>query len=64
MRLLVVDLLAERKAFGKEGVREIVSHFDNPEIFLWAPHTKQRTDYGFGTAVSYTHLTLPTNREV
>lgn len=51
MRLLVVDLLAERKAFGKEGVREIVSHFDNPEIFLWAPHTKQRTDYGFGTVI-------------
>jgi GMP synthase-like glutamine amidotransferase len=51
MRLLVVDLLAERKAFGKEGVREIVSHFDNPEVFLWAPHTKQRTDYGFGTVI-------------
>ena len=51
MRLLVVDLLAERKAFGKEGVREIVSHFDNPEIFLWAPHTKQRADYGFGTVI-------------
>lgn len=51
MRLLVVDLLAERKAFGKEGVREIASHFDNPEIFLWAPHTKQRTDYGFGTVI-------------
>ena len=51
MRLLVVDLLAERKAFGKEGVREIVSHFDNPEIFLWSPHTKQRTDYGFGTVI-------------
>ena len=51
MRLLVVDLLAERKAFGKEGVREIVSHFDNPEVFLWAPHTEQRTDYGFGTVI-------------
>ena len=51
MRLLVVDLLAERKAFGKEGVREIASHFDNPEIFLWSPHTKQRTDYGFGTVI-------------
>ena len=34
MRLLVVDLLAERKAFGKEGVREIVTHFDDPEVFL------------------------------
>jgi len=51
MRLLVVDLLAERKAFGKEGVREIVSHFDNPEVFLWSPHTDERTDYGFGTVV-------------
>ena len=51
MRLLVVDLLAERKAFGKEGVREIAAHFDNPEIFLWSPHTKQRTDYGFGTVI-------------
>ena len=36
MRLLVVDLLAERKAFGKEGVREIVAHFDDPEVFLWS----------------------------
>ena len=32
MRLLVVDLLAERKAFGKEGVREIIAHFDNPDV--------------------------------
>ena len=39
IRLLVVDLLAERKAFGKEGVREIVAHFDDPEVFLWSPHT-------------------------
>ena len=52
MRLLVVDLLAERKAFGKEGVREIISHFDQPEVFLWSPHTKERTEYGFGTVVS------------
>ncbi len=51
MRLLVVDLLAERKAFGKEGVREIISHFDNPEVFLWSPHTEERTDYEFGTVV-------------
>ncbi len=51
MRLLVVDLLAERKAFGKEGVREIVAHFDNPEVFLWSPHTTERTEYGFGTVV-------------
>ena len=33
MRLLVVDLLAERKAFGKEGVREIVSHLTIPRYF-------------------------------
>ncbi len=26
-RLLVVDLLAEREAFGKKGVEEIVRHF-------------------------------------
>ena len=51
MRLLVVDLLAERKAFGKEGVREIISHFDDPEVFLWSPHTNERTEYGFGTVV-------------
>ena len=51
MRLLIVDLLAERKAFGKEGVREIISHFDNPEVFLWSPHTKNRTEYGFGEVV-------------
>ena len=51
MRLLIVDLLAERKAFGKEGVREIISHFDNPEVFLWSPHTENRTEYGFGEVV-------------
>lgn len=53
MRLLIVDLLAERKAFGKEGVREIISHFDNPEVFLWSPHTKNRTEYGFGEVVEF-----------
>ena len=51
MRLLVVDLLAERKAFGKEGVKEIIAHFDNPEVFLWSPHTTDRTEYGFATVV-------------
>ena len=51
MKLLVVDLLAERKAFGKEGVREIISHFENPEVYLWAPHTTERVDYGFGHVV-------------
>jgi len=52
MRLLVVDLLAERKAFGKEGVREIIAHFDDPEVFLWSPHTSERTEYGYGTVVA------------
>ncbi len=51
MKLLVVDLLAERKAFGKEGVREIISHFDNPDVYLWSPHTDERIDYGFGKVV-------------
>jgi len=51
MRLLIVDLLAERKAFGKEGVLEIISHFDKPEVFLWSPHTTTRTEYGFGIVV-------------
>ena len=51
MKLLVVDLLAERKAFGKEGVREIISHFENPDIYLWSPHTTERIDYGFGKVV-------------
>ena len=52
MRLLVVDLLAEREAFGKVGVREIVRHFTPTEIFLWSPHTSDRIDYGFGTVVT------------
>ena len=51
MKLLVVDLLAERKAFGKEGVSEIISHFENPDIYLWSPHTTERIDYGFGKVV-------------
>ena len=51
MRLLIVDLLAERKAFGKEGVREIISHFENPDVYLWSPHTAERIDYGFGQVV-------------
>lgn len=53
MRLLVVDLLAERQAFGREGVREIVSHFPANEVFLWAPHTDARLDYGFGSVVEH-----------
>ena len=51
MKLLVVDLLAERKAFGKEGVKEIISHFDDPDVYLWSPHTSNRVDYGFGQVV-------------
>lgn len=52
VRLLVVDLLAEREGFGKGGVREIVHHFSPSEVFLWSPHTDQRLDYGFGTVVT------------
>jgi len=51
MKLLIVDLLAERKAFGQEGVREIISHFDNPDVYLWSPHTSERVKYDFGKVV-------------
>ena len=51
LRLLVVDLLAEREAFGKYGTAEIVRHFPEHEIFLWSPHTNKRKEYGFGTVV-------------
>tara|TARA_B100000941_G_scaffold90557_2_gene62739 strand:- start:7658 stop:8302 length:645 start_codon:yes stop_codon:yes gene_type:complete len=50
-KLLIVDLLAEREAFGKKGVEEIVSHFDGYEILLWAPHTKNPLNYGFGKRI-------------
>ena len=49
--LLVVDLLAEREAFGKHGTAEIIRHFPDYEIFLWSPHTKNRHEYGYGTVV-------------
>ena len=49
--LLVVDLLAEREAFGKAGVEEIVKHFPNYEILLWAPHVENPIDYSFGTRI-------------
>ena len=52
MRLLVVDLLAEREAFGRVGVSEIVRHFTPSEVFLWSPHTSERIEYGFGTVVA------------
>ena len=51
-KLLVVDLLAERIAFGEKGVEEIVRHFPNHEIILWAPHTDQPREYAFGTRVN------------
>ncbi len=49
--LLIVDLLAEREAFGKKGVGEIVKHFPNHEILLWAPHVENPIDYSFGTRI-------------
>jgi len=49
--LLIVDLLAERVAFGKKGVEEIVKHFPDYEILLWAPHIENPIDYGFGTRI-------------
>ena len=51
-KLLVVDLLAERIAFGEKGVEEIVRHFPDHEIVLWAPHTDQPREYSFGTRVN------------
>ena len=50
-KLLVVDLLAEREAFGKKGVEEIVRHFPNHEVLLWAPHTDDCLDYQFGKRI-------------
>jgi len=49
--LLIVDLLAEREAFGKKGVEEIVKHFPDYEILLWAPHVENPIDYSFGTRI-------------
>ena len=34
VRLLVVDLLAEREAFGRVGVAEIVDHFSPTDVFF------------------------------
>jgi len=50
-KLLVVDLLAEREAFGGKGVEEIVKHFPDHDILLWAPHTDEPREYGFGTRI-------------
>jgi len=49
--LLIVDLLAEREGFGKKGVAEIVKHFPDHEILLWAPHVENPIDYSFGTRI-------------
>ena len=49
--LLIVDLLAEREGFGKKGVEEIVNHFQDYEILLWAPHIENPIDYSFGTRI-------------
>ena len=51
MKLLVVDLLAERIAFGEKGVEEIVRHFEGYEVILWAPHTDEAREYNFGRRV-------------
>ena len=51
LKLLVVDLLAEREAFGKKGVEEIVRHFPDHEVLLWAPHTTNVRDYQFGKRI-------------
>lgn len=51
MKLLVVDLLAERYGFGKQGVRNIVDELQPEQVFLWSPHTNQPLDYGFGNRV-------------
>ena len=50
--LLIVDLLAEREAFGKKGVEEIVKHFPDYEILLWAPHIE----------LSLIHISEPTRQ--
>ena len=52
MKLLVVDLLAEREAFGEKGVEEIISHFPGYEVFLWAPHTDSPRKYHFGKRIT------------
>ena len=51
-KLLIVDLLAEREAFGMKGCEEIIRHFPAHDVLLWAPHTDAPRDYGFGTRVS------------
>jgi len=50
-KLLIVDLLAERIAFGEKGVEEIVRHFPGHEVLLWAPHTDNPREYQFGVRI-------------
>ena len=52
--ILVVDLLAERDAFGKKGVEEIVRHFPGHEVLLWAQHTDNFRDSQFGKRIDKT----------
>jgi len=52
MKLLVVDLLAERVSFGEKGVEEIVRHFEGYEVLLWAPHIDNPREYSFGRRVT------------
>jgi GMP synthase-like glutamine amidotransferase len=51
VKLLVVDLLAERISFGEKGVEEIIRHFPGHEVILWAPHTDEAREYSFGRRV-------------
>lgn len=51
-QLLIVDLLAERQAFGEKGCEEICKHFPSHEVFLWSPHTEYPRTYSFGTRVN------------
>lgn len=51
MHLLVVDLLAERRAFGELGVESMVEPFNPTRISLWAPHVDEPIDYRFGVRV-------------
>ena len=56
--------MSERKYFGTDGIRGHVGEFPiTPEFMLklgWAAGQAFKRD----GPVSYTHLTLPTNREV
>jgi GMP synthase-like glutamine amidotransferase len=51
VRLLIVDLLAERHGFGREGVAEIIRHFRPNEVYLWSPHISDRLTYEVGKVV-------------